>query len=82
VRTNLALFKTVPFSDVKSFEFRAEAFNVFNHTQWDTIDGAMTCYGGPSNSAADPICLASSSFLHPISAHRARILQVGLKLIF
>ena len=35
-RTNfdMALFKTVAMSDVKSFEFRAEAFNVFNHTQW------------------------------------------------
>ena len=83
-RTNfdMALFKTVAVSDAKSFEFRAEAFNVFNHTQWAGINGAMTCYGGPSNSAADPACLASSTFLHPNSAHRARILQLGLKFIF
>jgi hypothetical protein len=83
-RTNfdMALFKTVAVSDAKSFEFRAEAFNVFNHTQWAGINSAMTCYGGPSNSAADPTCLASSNFLHPNSAHRARILQFGLKFIF
>jgi carboxypeptidase family protein len=83
-RTNfdMALFKTVAISDVKSFEFRAEAFNVFNHTQWAGIDSGMTCYGGPLNSAADPACLASSTFLHPNSAHRARILQFGLKFIF
>jgi hypothetical protein len=83
-RTNfdMALFKTVAVSDAKSFEFRAEAFNVFNHTQWAGINSAMTCYSGPLNSAADPACLASSTFLHPNSAHRARTLQFGLKFIF
>jgi Carboxypeptidase regulatory-like domain/TonB-dependent Receptor Plug Domain len=83
-RTNfdMALFKTVAISDAKAFEFRAEAFNVFNHTQWAGINSGMTCYGGPLNSAADPACLASSNFLHPNSAHRARILQLGLKFIF
>jgi hypothetical protein len=83
-RTNfdMALFKTVAVSDVKSFEFRAEAFNVFNHTQWSGINNAMACYGGLLNSAADPACLASSNFLHPNSAHRSRILQLGLKFIF
>jgi len=83
-RTNfdMALFKTVAVSDAKSFEFRGEAFNVFNHTQWAGIDSGMTCYGGPLSSAADPACLASSTFLHPNSAHRARILQFGLKFIF
>jgi hypothetical protein len=78
----MALFKTVAVSDAKSFEFRAEAFNLFNHTQWAGIDSRMTCYGGPLNSAADPACLASSTFLHPNSAHRARILQLGLKFLF
>jgi len=65
-----------------TLQIRAEAFNVFNHTQWAGINSAMTCYGGPLNSAADPGCLASSNFLHPNSAHRARILQFGLKFIF
>ncbi len=83
-RTNfdMALFKNVAISNDKAFEFRAEAFNVFNHTQWAGINSGMTCYGGPSNSAADPTCLVSSNFLHPYSAHRARILQLGLKFTF
>ena len=83
-RTNfdMALFKNLAISETKAFEFRAEAFNVFNHTQWAGINSGMTCYGGPSNSAADPQCLVSSNFLHPNSAHRARILQLGLKFIF
>jgi hypothetical protein len=83
-RTNfdMALFKNVAISNDKAFEFRAEAFNVFNHTQWAGINSAMTCYGGPFNSAAAPTCLVSSNFLHPYSAHRARILQLGLKFTF
>ena len=78
----MALFKHFMISEVKAFEFRAEAFNIFNHMQWAGINNAMTCYGGPANSAADPNCLVSSNFLHPASAHRARVLQFGLKFIF
>jgi hypothetical protein len=83
-RTNfdMALFKTIAISDAKAFEFRAEAFNVFNHTQWAGINSGLTCYGGSSNSAAESTCLVSSNFLHPNSTHRARILQLGLKFIF
>ena len=83
-RTNfdMALFRNVAISNDKAFEFRAEAFNVFNHTQWAGINSATTCYGGPFNSAGDATCLVSSNFLHPYSAHRARILQLGLKFTF
>jgi hypothetical protein len=83
-RTNfdMALFKRFAVSEVKWFEFRAEAFNIFNHTQWAAINSGMSCYGGPSNSAGDPNCIAGSNFLHPNSVHRSRILQLGLKFIF
>ena len=78
----MALFKQFVITEAKALEFRAEAFNIFNHTQWAGINAGMTCYGGPSNSAADASCLVSSNFLHPSAAHRARILQLGLKFIF
>ena len=83
-RTNFdaAVFKNFVVSEGKFFEFRSEAFNVFNHTQWAGVNSVMTCYGGSSNTAADPNCLVSSNFLHPSSARRARILQMGLKFIF
>ena len=83
-RTNfdLALFKRFVVSEAKWFEFRGEAFNVFNHTQWAGINSGMACYGGPANSAGTDDCLATSNFLHPSSAHRSRILQLGLKFIF
>ena len=78
----MALFKQFVISEAKAFEFRVEAFNIFNHMQWAFVNDQMTCYGGSSSSAADPNCLVSSSFLHPSTSHRARILQFGLKFIF
>ena len=67
-RTNfdMALFKRIPVKERLNFEFRAEAFNVFNHTQWSTIDNDIT----------------SGTFLQPTDAHRARTLQLALKTIF
>ena len=64
-----------------NFEFRAEGFNVFNHTQWSGINNGISCYGGSNNSAGDASCL-DQSFLHPSGAHNPRILQLGLKFIF
>jgi hypothetical protein len=95
---NMALYKNFAVKESMYFEFRAEAFNVFNHTEWGPIGGAaggtaaangfssatnaMGCYGGPNNSAGDPSCLGSSSYLYIGVAHPARILQLGLKFIF
>jgi Carboxypeptidase regulatory-like domain/TonB-dependent Receptor Plug Domain len=79
---NVAMLKHFPVSEAKSFEFRTEAFNVFNHTQWAGINSALNCYAGPTNFAGDPSCIAASNFLHPESAHSSRILQFGLKFIF
>jgi hypothetical protein len=76
------IFKHFPVHEKTAIEFRAEAFNVFNHTQWSGVNNNVYRYGGPNNSAGDPSCLASSPFLHPNGAHRARTLQFGLKFIF
>jgi len=62
-------------------QFRAEAFNVLNHTQWNGINNSISCYGGPNNCAGDPSCL-DVNFLHPSGAHNARILQLALKFLF
>ena len=67
-RTNfdMGLFKNFVIHEAMSLEFRAEAFNIFNHTQWESIDGSF----------------ADNTFLHPASAHTPRILQFGLKFLF
>jgi hypothetical protein len=76
------LFKRIPVHEAMAFEFRAEAFNLFNHTQWSGINPTISCYGGASMNAGTPDCIAGNDFLHPSGAHRARTLQLGLKFLF
>jgi Carboxypeptidase regulatory-like domain/TonB-dependent Receptor Plug Domain len=87
---DVSLLKHFKVTEGSTLEFRAEAFNVFNHTQFIIYDpdkgneanNTVSCYGGLDNSAGDPSCLSGSSFLHPIEAHRPRTMQFGLKLAF
>ena len=60
------LFKHIKVHESMAFEFRAEAFNLFNNVQWMGLDGT----------------LGDSTFLQPTGAHRARTLQLGLKFLF
>ena len=88
---NMSLFKHFkPFQERLDIEFRAEAYNVFNHTQFRITDPAnpgntgnnvINCYGTQTElySAGASGCLAGNSFLHPVDAHDPRILQFGLK---
>jgi hypothetical protein len=68
-RTNfdMALFKHFAIKESLAFEFRAEAFNVFNHTEWN---------GFASTTQTD------TNFLYINGVHNARILQLALKFIF
>ena len=36
---DMALYKRFPIKESISFEFRAEAFNIFNHTEWGPLGG-------------------------------------------
>ncbi|WP_245536321.1 TonB-dependent receptor [Terriglobus saanensis] len=88
---NMSLFKHFkPFQERVDIEFRAEAYNVFNHTQFRITDAShpgntgnnvINCYGSQVDfySAGASSCLAGNSFLHPVDAHDPRILQFGLK---
>jgi len=75
-RTNfdMALIKHFAVTESKYFEFRAEAFNVFNHTEYSWLggdggsaadnsgqgnsDSTIGCYGLTNNSAGDPACIS------------------------
>lgn len=35
---DLSLFKNIKFTERLSLQFRAEAYNAFNHTQFDNVD--------------------------------------------
>jgi hypothetical protein len=70
---NVGLFKNFPVRENIHIEFRTEAFNIFNHTQWSAID-SNACYGAANCS--------SSQFLTATSAHEPRILQFAGKFVF
>ncbi len=98
-RTNfdLALLKHFKIRESGDLEFRAEAFNILNHTQFRIYDpdnpgssgyNIISCYAGPAYSAGfkgsggGGDCVTGASFLHPLDAHRPRTIQLGLKLGF
>jgi hypothetical protein len=92
---DMALLKHFRVSEGSELEFRAEAFNIFNTTQFRIYDpdnpgssgnNVISCYAGPLYSAgfmgSGSDCVTGASFLHPIDAHRPRTIQLGVKLSF
>ena len=71
-RTNfdMSLYKTFKPTEKVNVQFRAEGFNVFNHTQW------LGPPAGLNNS------VGSDNFMRATAAHLARVLQFALKLTF
>jgi Carboxypeptidase regulatory-like domain/TonB-dependent Receptor Plug Domain len=71
-RTNfdMSLYKTFKPTEKVNVQFRAEGFNIFNHTQWI----------GPPNGLNNMV--GSDNFMRATAAHLPRILQFGLKLTF
>jgi hypothetical protein len=94
---DMSLFKHFKIAESMSFEFRAEAFNIFNHTEFGYVGGdggsaannsalnsgsnSVGCYAGANNTANDLSCLGGGLF-RPGSAHNPRILQLALKFYF
>ena len=92
---DMTLFRDMKLHESTSLEFRAEVYNIFNHSQFRIYDpspnfgngatNTIACYGIENFSAAgDPQtdCLTGNAFLHPVNAHRPRTMQFGLKLSF
>jgi hypothetical protein len=66
VNADVMIGKRIFVSDGMSALFRAEAFNVFNHTNFSQVNNSLTSPGfGTITAAADP-----------------RIVQLGLKFVF
>jgi hypothetical protein len=82
-RTNfdMGLFKHFKIKESIGTEFRAEAFNIFNHTEWGYFGGgagsAASNSGAPSSNT-----LGNDNFMQIGSAHNPRILQLALKVTF
>jgi Carboxypeptidase regulatory-like domain/TonB-dependent Receptor Plug Domain len=67
-RTNfdMSVYKVFKPKEYLAVQFRAEAFNIFNHTQWNGINN----YVGTTN------------FLYSTGAHMPRVLQFALRITF
>ncbi len=67
-RTNfdMSLYKTFKPTERLNVQFRAEGFNVFNHTQWSALNTGV----------------GADNFMRASAAHLARVLQFALKLTF
>ena len=83
-RTNfdMALFKHFNFTERVGFEFRAEAFNVFNHTEWLPIAGSGGSANANSSNSQSNNTFGNPGFLQVGGAHNPRILQLGAKVLF
>jgi hypothetical protein len=97
-RTNfdMALFKQLAITERVRFEFRAEAFNVFNHIEYAWLGGGFgsaasnSPFGSSNNTVTcyeqqTPGCTTEAggnSYFRPAAAHNGRILQLGAKFIF
>jgi hypothetical protein len=67
-RTNLdmSMYKSFKPTEKLDMQLRLEGFNVLNHTEWNGVNNYI----------------GSDYFLRPSGAHTARVVQLGLKLIF
>ena len=92
---DMALLKHFKVTESSDIQFRAEIFNLFNHTQFRLYDpdnpgssgnNVVSCYAGPAYSAgflgSGADCITGASFLRPLDAHRPRTMQFGLKWSF
>ena len=88
---DMALFKHFVIHEQIALEFRAEAFNIFNHTAFAPISGGSGGIGGNFSSGTNSYdcsgdtgasCIGQADFLNSSAAHNPRILQLGLKFIF
>ncbi|MGB8734257.1 MAG: carboxypeptidase regulatory-like domain-containing protein [Candidatus Sulfotelmatobacter sp.] len=99
-RTNfdMALLKHFAVTESKYFEFRAEAFNVFNHVEYNwlggdagsaadnagrgTVSNEIACYGPSAPYTAGDASCAGNAYLRSAGTHLPRIMQLALKFIF
>jgi len=67
-RTNfdMSLYKIFKPTEKVQLQFRAEGFNIFNHTQWSSLDYYVGTQG----------------FLYSTGAHMPRVLQFALRITF
>ncbi len=72
---NFSTFKRFTINEKTGFEFRWESFNIFNHTQFNSIDRSL-----PTPVTAGTF--AGTSFMHLNGTHDPRRMQFGMRFYF
>ena len=76
---DMSLSKSFPvFGEGRELQFRAEAFNVFNHTQWSSIETEPGCHCVIDDRQVN----STSQFGYITGARPGRHMQVALKFVF
>jgi hypothetical protein len=80
---DMALFKHFAIKESMAIEFRAEGFNIFNHTEFGPLGGdhGGAAGSGGFSSGTSPF-VPGSNFLQVGTAYNPRILQLGAKFLF
>ncbi|HEX8765049.1 MAG TPA: hypothetical protein VF740_07800, partial [Candidatus Acidoferrum sp.] len=87
---DFGLFKKFAIGEHKEFDLRWENYNLFNHTQYNSISSSLNCVPDSSAGITASDCLngnsannvAASSFLHLNGTHAPRRMQFGLRFQF
>jgi hypothetical protein len=90
INFDMGIFKHFAIKESTALEFRAEAFNIFNHPQFYMASNSggggqtqgMSCPISAGGTAADCIGPGGNSFGQISSAHLARVMQFSLKFLF
>jgi Carboxypeptidase regulatory-like domain/TonB dependent receptor-like, beta-barrel len=83
---DMGIGKDFKFTEKVSFQFRAEAFNVFNHHQYGFDPFTTTGIGAPVDDNPNDFSIingvSTSTFGRIQAAHPGRIIQLGGKIVF
>ncbi|MGC2476503.1 MAG: carboxypeptidase regulatory-like domain-containing protein [Candidatus Sulfotelmatobacter sp.] len=90
INFDMGIFKHFAIKESTALEFRAEAFNIFNHPQFymasysgsGSQSQGMSCLTSAGGNANDCIGPGGSSFGQINTAHIARVMQFSLKFLF
>ena len=89
INFDMGVFKHFAIKESTAVEFRAEAFNIFNHPQFYMASASgsgqtvgMSCLMPPGGNAGSCIGPGGSSFGQISSAHLARVMQFSVKFLF
>ena len=91
--SDLAFFKNIPIGEKRQLQLRWEIYNIFNHPNFDDIDGSLT-FGLVQNNPTGAACtvagntctatvqMTRNTFGTPTTARTPRVMQASIRFNF